>query len=88
MVRLKSIKKVRVVDPESDSEGPGLEVTFEGPAGESARCEITLTMKDHGTDMDVYAQRKFFCAQPSGSSILASADSPKSPVRNSLIPLL
>jgi hypothetical protein len=53
MVRLKSIKKVRVVDPESDSEGPGLEVTFEGPAGESARCEITLTMKDHGTDMDV-----------------------------------
>jgi hypothetical protein len=44
---------VRVVDPESDSEGPGLEVTFEGPAGESARCEITLTMKDHGTDMEV-----------------------------------
>jgi hypothetical protein len=53
MVRLKSIKKVRVVDPESDSEGPGLEVTFEGPVGESARCEITLTMKDHGTDIDV-----------------------------------
>lgn len=51
MLRLKSIKPVHVFD-EGESEKADLEITFEGPAGAHGHCEITLIMKDHGTDVD------------------------------------
>jgi hypothetical protein len=51
MLRLKSIKPVHVFD-QGESERPNLEITFEGPAGAFGHCEITLIMKDRGTDVD------------------------------------
>lgn len=55
MLRLKSIKEHKPLRPHRENEPEPetvLLVTFEGSAGESGHCEITLTMRDRGNDED------------------------------------